>query len=80
MKSESLMFPVPYKPSLSHSSESPRSASSTPSSAGGSGAGGGAGGVSPSFVFLQLYHNMSTFPISPCVPGLCSHIPMFNGH
>ncbi|XP_039753773.1 tuberin isoform X2 [Pararge aegeria] len=28
-----------------------------------------AGGVSPSFVFLQLYHNMSTFPISPSVPG-----------
>ncbi|XP_013168999.1 PREDICTED: tuberin [Papilio xuthus] len=27
------------------------------------------GGVAPSFVFLQLYHNMSTHPISPPVPG-----------
>ncbi|VVC95472.1 unnamed protein product [Leptidea sinapis] len=27
------------------------------------------GGVAPSFVFLQLYHNMSTYPISPPVPG-----------
>ncbi|KPJ18292.1 Tuberin [Papilio machaon] len=26
------------------------------------------GGVAPSFVFLQLYHNMSTHPISPPVP------------
>ncbi|XP_072932345.1 tuberin [Epargyreus clarus] len=29
----------------------------------------GGGGVSPSFAFLQLYHNMSTYPISPPVPG-----------
>ncbi|XP_050345799.1 tuberin isoform X3 [Nymphalis io] len=35
----------------------------------GGGAGGAGGGVSPSFVFLQLYHNMSTYPISPTVPG-----------
>ncbi|XP_068632224.1 tuberin isoform X2 [Battus philenor] len=27
------------------------------------------GGMAPSFVFLQLYHNMSTYPISPPVPG-----------
>ncbi|KAM3956957.1 LOW QUALITY PROTEIN: TSC complex subunit tuberin [Aphomia sociella] len=27
------------------------------------------GGVTPSFVFLQLYHNMSTYPITPPVPG-----------
>ncbi|XP_046959991.1 tuberin isoform X8 [Vanessa cardui] len=39
-----------------------------PPSTGGGGAGAG-GGVSPSFVFLQLYHNMSTYPISPTVPG-----------
>ncbi|KAH9628207.1 hypothetical protein HF086_006838 [Spodoptera exigua] len=31
--------------------------------------GGGGGGLSPSFVFLQLYHNMSTYPITPPVPG-----------
>lgn len=31
--------------------------------------GSGGGGVTPSFVFLQLYHNMSTFPITPSVPG-----------
>ncbi|KAJ8727807.1 hypothetical protein PYW08_016192 [Mythimna loreyi] len=31
--------------------------------------GGGGGGVTPSFVFLQLYHNMSTYPITPPVPG-----------
>lgn len=38
----------------------------------GPGAGPGAGGgVSPSFVFLQLYHNMSTYPITPPVPGTC---------
>ncbi|XP_063895577.1 tuberin isoform X4 [Helicoverpa armigera] len=39
----------------------------------GGGAGGavgaGGGGVTPSFVFLQLYHNMSTYPITPPVPG-----------
>ncbi|CAG5031361.1 unnamed protein product [Parnassius apollo] len=27
------------------------------------------GGMAPSFMFLQLYHNMSTYPISPPVPG-----------
>lgn len=32
-------------------------------------AGAGGGGVTPSFVFLQLYHNMSTYPLSPPVPG-----------
>lgn len=32
-------------------------------------AGAGGGGVTPSFVFLQLYHNMSTYPITPPVPG-----------
>ncbi|XP_037293673.1 tuberin isoform X2 [Manduca sexta] len=31
--------------------------------------GGGGGGLTPSFVFLQLYHNMSTYPITPPVPG-----------
>lgn len=31
--------------------------------------GGGGGGVTPAFVFLQLYHNMSTYPITPPVPG-----------
>lgn len=31
--------------------------------------GAGGGGVTPSFVFLQLYHNMSTYPITPPVPG-----------
>lgn len=37
--------------------------------AGCSAVGGGGGGVTPSFVFLQLYHNMSTYPITPPVPG-----------
>ncbi|XP_034830671.1 tuberin isoform X1 [Maniola hyperantus] len=39
------------------------------SSGTGTSAATGGGGVSPSFVFLQLYHNMSTYPISPSVPG-----------
>ncbi|CAH0719708.1 unnamed protein product, partial [Brenthis ino] len=50
-------------------------AASSAGGGGGGGVGGGGGGaaagggVAPSFVFLQLYHNMSTFPISPTVPG-----------
>ncbi|CAG4992292.1 unnamed protein product [Colias eurytheme] len=44
-------------------------ASSGGGGGGSAGAGGAGGGVSPSFVFLQLYHNMSTYPISPPVPG-----------
>lgn len=38
-------------------------------SAAGGTVGGGGGGVTPAFVFLQLYHNMSTYPITPPVPG-----------
>lgn len=38
-------------------------------SAAGGAVGGGGGGVTPAFVFLQLYHNMSTYPITPPVPG-----------
>ncbi|XP_063361788.1 tuberin [Cydia amplana] len=30
---------------------------------------GSGGGVTPSFVLLQLYHKMSTYPITPPVPG-----------
>ncbi|XP_037872619.1 tuberin isoform X4 [Bombyx mori] len=41
-----------------------------PTSSSGSGcAGASGGGLTPSFVFLQLYHNMSTYPITPPVPG-----------
>ncbi|XP_041978118.1 tuberin isoform X2 [Aricia agestis] len=37
---------------------------------GAAGGGGGAGGgLAPSFVFLQLYHNMSTAPCAPHVAG-----------
>ncbi|CAF4953558.1 unnamed protein product [Pieris macdunnoughi] len=36
---------------------------------GGAATAAAAGSVSPSFVFLQLYHNMSTRPLSPAVPG-----------
>ncbi|XP_061712821.1 tuberin [Cydia pomonella] len=48
-----------------------REQSSTPptSSGGRAAAGGAGGGVTPSFVLLQLYHKMSTYPITPPVPG-----------
>ncbi|XP_049869315.1 tuberin isoform X2 [Pectinophora gossypiella] len=43
--------------------------------AGGGGGGGGGGGLTPAFVFLQLYHNMSTYPITPPVPGEAPPLP-----
>ncbi|XP_063533671.1 uncharacterized protein LOC134743970 [Cydia strobilella] len=47
-------------------SSSGRSTASSNISSSGAGAGGG---VTPSFVLLQLYHKMSTYPITPPVPG-----------
>ncbi|XP_063618716.1 tuberin [Cydia splendana] len=47
-------------------SSSGRSTASSNVSSSGAGAGGG---VTPSFVLLQLYHKMSTYPITPPVPG-----------
>lgn len=41
---------------------------------GGGAVGAGGGGISPGFVFLQLYHNMSTYPITPPVPGMYTYI------
>ncbi|XP_050670637.1 tuberin [Leptidea sinapis] len=48
---------------------SPTDRTREPISRPGSGCSSSSGGVAPSFVFLQLYHNMSTYPISPPVPG-----------
>ncbi|XP_063381192.1 tuberin [Cydia fagiglandana] len=47
-------------------SSSGRSTAASNASSSGAGAGGG---VTPSFVLLQLYHKMSTYPITPPVPG-----------
>ncbi|KAJ0176953.1 hypothetical protein K1T71_006962 [Dendrolimus kikuchii] len=47
----------------------PNPVNTGPSTSAGASAGAGGGGVTPSFVFLQLYHNMSTYPITPPVPG-----------
>ncbi|CAH0398123.1 unnamed protein product [Chilo suppressalis] len=65
--------------SAASSNVSGTAGSSTSSSGGGGGAsnplgggasgGGGGGGLTPAFIFLQLYHNMSTHPVSPPVPG-----------
>ncbi|KAI5634861.1 rap/ran-GAP domain-containing protein [Phthorimaea operculella] len=55
--------------------QSENSSLSSSSNMGGAGVGGvarggaGGAGLTPAFVFLQLYHNMSTYPMTPPVPG-----------
>ncbi|CAK1546878.1 unnamed protein product [Leptosia nina] len=64
-RSNTISVMSPTERSRRLKSTSREGASRTQPSAGGS----VGGGVSPSFVFLQLYHNMSTYPLSPHVPG-----------
>ncbi|XP_047024239.1 tuberin isoform X4 [Helicoverpa zea] len=61
----------PYVNTISVMSPTRRHSVSAGRAGGGAGGavGAGGGGVTPSFVFLQLYHNMSTYPITPPVPG-----------